>query len=265
MKNKIGSLHLLVFAALCLVPWQAQAGTTVYDMSSLLYERHPFESQAPLKPVVAAPIPSSQIYAPARIPQAATPNRAIFRSAAQSTAFERVPPQTSQSLSIAALPPVQEGLWGVISEIRVGALSHGIGPFASDEESGIDGNIEFLFNSPDFLEMVWSPRPHIGFSVNSDGDTSQAYLGLSWEWTIWKNLFVGFSLGGSIHDGKLKTNRTDRNELGCRILFRESLELGYRFLGRHSISAMLDHISNANLCDKNEGLDNFGIRYGYLF
>ena len=125
--------------------------------------------------------------------------------------------------------------------------------------------LEFLFNSPEFLAFAWSPRPHIGFSVNSDGDTSQAYIGLSWEWTVWKGLFVGFSLGGAIHDGKLRTNRTDRNELGCRILFRESLELGYRFWERHSISAMLDHISNANLCDKNEGLDNFGIRYGYLF
>ena len=27
----------------------------------------------------------------------------------------------------------------------------------------------------------------------------------------------------------------------------------------------LDHISNANLCDQNEGLDTLGIRYGYRF
>jgi len=28
---------------------------------------------------------------------------------------------------------------------------------------------------------------------------------------------------------------------------------------------MFDHISNGYLADPNEGLDTFGIRYGYLF
>ncbi|NQV21929.1 MAG: acyloxyacyl hydrolase [Rhodospirillales bacterium] len=28
---------------------------------------------------------------------------------------------------------------------------------------------------------------------------------------------------------------------------------------------MLDHISNGDLKDENEGIDNFGVRYGYRF
>ena len=70
---------------------------------------------------------------------------------------------------------------------------------------------------------------------------------------------------GVVHDGRIKTNRIDRKELGCRVLFRESIELGYRFGTRHAISAFLDHLSNANICDKNEGLESLGVRYGYRF
>ena len=79
------------------------------------------------------------------------------------------------------------------------------------------------------------------------------------------SLFFGVSFGGSVHNGETKTDRSDKKELGCRLLFRESLEFGYRFGGRHAITAFLDHISNANLCDKNEGLETVGLRYGYRF
>jgi lipid A 3-O-deacylase len=152
-----------------------------------------------------------------------------------------------------------------ISEVRIGALVHDIGPFSSNEEGGMDGNFEVLFQSPGLLDIIWAPRPHIGLSVNSEGDTSQVYAGLSWEWSFWGHWFAGFSLGGSVHDGKLTTNRIDRKELGCRLLFRESIEIGYRFGGKHSISGFLDHISNARICEKNEGLETTGIRYGYKF
>jgi len=49
------------------------------------------------------------------------------------------------------------------------------------------------------------------------------------------------------------------------LLFRESIDLGYRFAGRYAVMAHFSHISNANLCDSNEGMENVGIRLGYLF
>ena len=156
-------------------------------------------------------------------------------------------------------------LEGFLSEVRLGVLKHDFGPFSSSEEHGVDVNLEVLFASPSFLKFVWSPRPHLGITINSDGDTDQAYFGLSWEADVWRDLFVGFSFGGSYHNGETETDRTDKKELGCGLLFRESLELGYRFAGRHAITAFLDHVSNANICDKNEGLENFGVRYGYRF
>ncbi len=160
---------------------------------------------------------------------------------------------------------ISKPLGGILSEVRFGVLKHDFGPFSSSEEDGIDVNFELLFASPGILELIWSPRPHLGVTINTDDDTDQAYFGLSWEFDVWRNLFVGLSFGGAVHNGETETDRSDKKELGCKLLFRESLELGYRFGGRHAITAFLDHVSNANLCDKNEGLENLGVRYGYRF
>jgi len=159
------------------------------------------------------------------------------------------------------------GLGGILSEARLGLLAHDEGPFSSNKEDGADINVELLFVSPHILDAILSPRPHIGFSANTSGDTNQAYLGLTWEWKFWRRAFVDFSLGGAVHDGKLTTNRPGRTkkELGCRTLFRLSADIGYNFSGPHSLMAHLGHISNASLCDRNEGLESAGVRYGYRF
>ena len=85
-----------------------------------------------------------------------------------------------------------------------------------------------------------------------------------------------------VHDGHLVGDKGGklRKSLGCRILFRESVNFGYRFKKRHAIMAHFDHSSNASLCEKNtpdgtqhgrhdvilnEGLESLGIRYGYIF
>jgi lipid A 3-O-deacylase len=153
----------------------------------------------------------------------------------------------------------------IFSEVRFGLLLHDQGPFSHNKEDGIDINLEVLFAPPRMLDIIWSPRPIIGLSVNSAGDTSQGYLGLNWEWEFWEDAFAGFSLGGAVHDGKTTTQRLDRKELGCRVLFRESVDVGYRFDGHHGIMAHMEHISNAKLCSTNEGLESFGLRYGYRF
>lgn len=243
----------------------ATAGTRTYDISSIVFDEHPFAVQGPLEPVVAVPLAPVRIRPPARMPQPVGPSRTVVRPAAERTASDRIPPAIARSLAAVEPASGREGILGILSEVRVGFLVHDQGPFSRNEESGFDGNFELLFVSPTVLDVIWAPRPHVGFSVNSDGDTSQVYAGLSWEWSFWGHWFGGFSLGGSLHDGETRSDRADRKDLGCHLLFRESVELGYRFGGRHAISAFLDHISNANICDHNEGLENFGIRYGYRF
>lgn len=161
-------------------------------------------------------------------------------------------------------PP--RGAPDVVSETRFGFQAHDVAFLAGDDEDGFDVNGEILFVSPDFLGFAWSPRPHVGTHINTAGDTSQIYFGLTWDIDITDWLFFEFSFGGSVHDGRLDPpEASNRPALGCRVLFRESLSLGVRFWERHSISTMFDHISNANLCSNNEGLDTMGIRYGYRF
>lgn len=256
-RMRAGALSMALLAAAAGSP--AFGGSSTYDLTVLLDEPYPLESQVRPRTAGVTPVPPGQIYAPARIPPPMTPRRPAARAAPQPRVAQGV--LTSGDGSIGA----RRWFGDIVSELRIGALIHDEGPFSRNKEDGYDGNLELLFVSPDFLKAVWSPRPHFGVTVNSAGDTHQAYLGLSWEWTFWRGAFAGFSLGGAVHTGKLETTATDRKELGCRLLFRESIELGYRFGGKHAITAFLDHISNANICVQNEGLENMGIRYGYLF
>lgn len=170
----------------------------------------------------------------------------------------------------AAEPPASSvadaPLFGVVSELRLGLLAHDVGLLGVREEEGYDANLELLFASPRFLAPLLSPRPHLGVSVNSEGETSQVYAGLTWEWELSRPLFLELSFGGSLHDGETDGIRDpDGKSLGCSLLFRGAASLVWRLGRHHSLSLMFDHISNGGLCNENQGLDTFGIRYGYRF
>lgn len=237
----------------------ASARSRFYDLNLLLDQPHPLANQVPSAAQRTAPVPPILLRTPARIPPPSPTPRYVQPAPPLAAVTRRL---TESEMALLAEPPRPR--WSG-AEVRLGGLIHDEGPFTRNEEDGFDINLEILFPSPGLLEIIWSPRPHIGVTFNSEGDTSQAYFGLSWEWEFRGNWFAGFSWGGAVHDGELLTNKTDRKELGCRLLFRESVEFGYRVAGRHGISLFLDHISNANICDANEGLENFGVRYGYRF
>jgi len=159
-----------------------------------------------------------------------------------------------------------------VDEAKVGVLAHDIGFLGHHVESGTDLNGELLFTSPSFLSWLGAPRPDIGGTLNTSGNTSYGYLGLTWSYDLWRGLagddgalFVAGSLGGGVHDGHLDSGPSDRKLLGSRVLFRESAEIGYRITPTISISVMLDHLSNAGLADHNQGLTNVGLRTGYRF
>jgi lipid A 3-O-deacylase len=150
-------------------------------------------------------------------------------------------------------------------EVRLGVLDHDPGIFGSHKEKGVDVNAEMLFASPDFLSVLWSPRPHIGGTFNSDGYTNQVYTGLTWRRDFMGAYFGEFSFGPSFNDGILDKRFQDRKALGSNVLFRESLSLGYQFNATNNISVMLDHISNAGLAKYNHGMETIGLRYGHSF
>jgi lipid A 3-O-deacylase len=153
-----------------------------------------------------------------------------------------------------------------ISEIRLGALGHDVGLLGHKIEHGKDFNLEMLFHTPNLplFRKIWSPKPHLGFTFNEGGGTSQLYAGLSWIYEMGPLFFEG-SLGLAVHNGGTSNMKGPRKAFGQRWLFRESLQMGYRLGGSHSLSLMLDHVSNAGLSTANPGMETFGLRYGFAF
>jgi lipid A 3-O-deacylase len=180
-------------------------------------------------------------------------------------------------LAAAALPGTARAQLqpGFIDEVKIGVLAHDVGFLTHHVESGEDVNIEMLFTPPGFLSLIGSPRPHIGADINTAGNTSDGYFGLTWGIRLIQSLFgnndsvfLQGSLGGAVHDGYLTSPDPPppgRKLLGSRILFRESAELGYQLTPTVNVSAILDHISNANLAPRNAGITSAGARLGFKF
>jgi len=226
----------------------------LYDMSALMNQPHPFTVQTPLHHSLPTTHSAQWPVAP-RAPESSAPT-----------------PAGGEAMFVENL--TSSRAFGWLSEVRAGVLKHAISAGNRKKETGIDANLEVLFVSPDWLKYIMSPRPHIGFSVNgSTNNTDYAYGGITWEWFPWKTMFIDFSFGAAGHNGKRKDDANlvfpadvnRRREMGCSVLFRESLEIGVILAEHHGISAMWDHLSNGGLCSQNEGLDNLGIRYGYRF
>ena len=150
-------------------------------------------------------------------------------------------------------------------QIRAGILAHDVPLWSrTREEGGVDFNAEFIFGFPKielFSGIVYS---NLGFSLNSQGDTSKIYAGLLWEYMWDSRIFLNLGLGLAAHDGQLDHD-DDKKALGSRILFRIPIEFGLLFTRHQGVSLMFDHVSNAYLADPNEGLDTIGLRYIYRF
>lgn len=145
-----------------------------------------------------------------------------------------------------------------VSEIRFGVLAHD--PLRQ-KESGVDLNAELFFDS--WTSGSWELRPVIGVTGSLNGDTSQAYLGIVYGGPIFDSVFFEFGGGGSIHNGKLETSDPNRKELGSRVLFRAEASVGVMLTETMSLSLYADHISNAGIEERNEGLETAGLRLGF--
>jgi lipid A 3-O-deacylase len=184
------------------------------------------------------------------------------------------PANTGLTFGFAPLPtnPNANPPLGIINEFKVGGLWHDVGFLGDHKERGADINLEMLFNSPDILAIIGSPRPHIGGDYNTAGQTSDVFAGLTWGISLIQNLFrpgdaifMTGSLGGAYQDGYIDNAPLGRKELGSPILFRESAELGYQVTPVISVSAILEHISNADLGQHNAGITSAGARFGFKF
>jgi lipid A 3-O-deacylase len=183
------------------------------------------------------------------------------------------PASTGLTFGLAPLPTNPNKQPGqLIDEFKAGLLAHDVGFLGDHTERGFDVNMEMLFTSPDILSVIGSPRPHIGGDYNTAGQTSDVFGGLTWGISLIQNLFrpgdaifMTGSLGGAYQDGYIDNAPLGRKRLGSPVLFRESAELGYQVTPVISVSAILEHISNANLGQHNAGITSAGARLGFKF
>lgn len=182
-------------------------------------------------------------------------------------------------------PAADTATSGLISEVRGGIMTQSSSILDTEDtgnfwlqkdETGASLNGEVLFNGPDFLRHIWTPRPHLGFNISTAGETSYAYAGLQWEGDLTDSIFLGGFFGLMAHDGVIDRALTDPRRstdrlLGSRVLFHLGPEIGYRFDDHNSLMITWAHSSNGWMLNgfdsdgPNEGLDQIGLRYGYKF
>ena len=155
----------------------------------------------------------------------------------------------------------------LINEIRIGIMKHDVATRAQKHEDGQDFNSEFFFRAPRarLMELIGSPRPSIGISINNKNDTSQFYTGLNWDVRFVDRLFFSVGLGGAVHNGELQSSDPERQRLGSRALFRAAIAAGINFNQRMNVSVLFDHVSNGRLAYPNNGLEKLGIQFGYTY
>ncbi|MFZ0241263.1 MAG: acyloxyacyl hydrolase [Desulfobacterales bacterium] len=156
---------------------------------------------------------------------------------------------------------------GILYGCRIGLLYHDVNGLwsGSRAEGGFDMNAEIVFRRPGYFLWGGGIRPNLGLTANSQGDTSTLYGGFIWEFVSRAGLFFNTGLGLALHNGELDAGDDRRKALGSRVLFRVPIEIGATFGGRHRLSVLFAHISNAYLADPNQGLDVLGLRYGLQF
>lgn len=113
------------------------------------------------------------------------------------------------------------------------------------------------------LSWLLTPRPLVGVSISATGKTNQAYAGVAWTVPILGPLFAEASVGGMIHDQALDKTYTDRSgPLTSRLLFRESIAVGYAIDPTWRVLVFANHSSNGNLGYRNLGINQFGVLVG---
>jgi lipid A 3-O-deacylase len=114
------------------------------------------------------------------------------------------------------------------------------------------------------------PRPHLGGLGNLSGRTSSAYARALWTIPLTTRIFGEAFVDGAIHDGSLVGGLPDQSALDCRELFHAGTSLGYAITPQWSAMFSFDHLSNGKSlfgtpCHSNEGINDYGVRFGYAF
>lgn len=182
-------------------------------------------------------------------------------------------------------------------QIRVGAMSHDVTlNFVVEDrpklEDGLVLSFEYIWDQPKWLGWAGNARPYVYGAANLAGDTNHGGAGLNFQKDFASRYYVEYEVGLSIHDGTTKIelisdaefdglsltegveyleNYFERQEneieFGSPVLIRNQFALGYRFNETWSADISWEHLSHGRIFDddRNDGLDNFGLRVSRKF
>lgn len=166
-----------------------------------------------------------------------------------------------------------------IDEIRVGhvnnyQLDHGD---IVDGKEGDNIELEIVSSSPDFLNIIGSPRPYLlgSFTVKDNG-VNFAGVGVLWRWAFAEGWAFEPGFGYILHDGEIDSPFADGTPeaaefsrqhqlLGSEDLFRTTFALEREFGERFAGQLYYEHMSHGQILDqgRNQGLDYVGFRFLY--
>lgn len=184
---------------------------------------------------------------------------AFMRLALAATAFAFVPPLARDAAAAD---------WS-IKEVRAGVT--GSIQARSTFEPGFFPTVALYFDPLDrasavtWKETLLRPRVHAGLSISSAGEASQVFAGLNWTVDVTDRFYIDLGFGGTAHNGDNKDDGTNGPKLGCTLMFREYAAAGFRLTDKLDIVASIDHSSNADQCDPNDGISHAGLSLAYKF
>lgn len=160
-------------------------------------------------------------------------------------------------LAVSISAPAQAG------EVYGGVYVHAVDtPFTFETgEGGVDFQLGYRF---DPIDGFWDIEPYVIGSLNSDGDTSFAGVGISKKLNIGQ-VYLRPGVGVVVHDApsyRVDLERGMRTDLGSRVLLEPEIALGTQVSERVSFEASWVHVSHARIFDsgQNPGIDMMGLR-----
>jgi lipid A 3-O-deacylase len=168
-----------------------------------------------------------------------------------------------------------------IDEVRVGVV-HNVrldhGDIVDGKEDGENVEVEIISSSPDFLNLIGSPRPYVVGSLNTGDGVSFAGAGVIWRWEFADGWAFEPGFGYIVHDGEVDNIyapgtpeatafEAENQLLGSEDLFRTTLALEREFSPRLAAQIYYEHMSHGQVLDqgRNQGLDFVGMRLLYRF
>lgn len=176
-------------------------------------------------------------------------------------------------------------------EIRLGVTVHDSewfddlifkGRHGKEQSLSIIG--EYVFESPQWLEWAWQPKPFVGGSLNLGGKTSFGGAGLLWRKGLFENTYGEIAFGLVVHDGtvrvpspllaqtieevrELQRRKNTEIEFGSRALFRTGFTFGYVINKDWAGELVYEHLSHGQILGgpENSGTNNLGVRFARRF